>query len=98
MAYTKCTECGSQVSDQAWTCWKCGAPVVSEEQWPIVTTQQTGKGAKANLAIAAILILLGTGSWVAGNPFWGVGLFGLGLIWWLVTRIYARWRDRTALR
>lgn len=54
--------------------------------------QQTGKGAKANLAIAAILILLGIGSWVAGNPFWGVGLFGLGLIWWLVTRIYAWWR------
>jgi len=92
MAFTKCTECGSQVSDQAWTCWKCGAPVVSDEQWPVVTTQQTGKGAKANLAIAAILILLGIGSWVAGNRFWGMGLFGLGLIWWLVTRIYAWWR------
>jgi hypothetical protein len=91
MAYTKCTECGSQVSDQAWTCWKCGAPVVPEEEWPAVTTQQTGKGAKANLAIAAILILLGVGIWVAGNLFWGVGLFGLGLAWWRATRICA-WR------
>jgi hypothetical protein len=91
MAVVKCTECGSEVSDQAWTCWKCGAPVVPED-WPVVTTQQTGKGAKANLAIAAILILLGIGSWVAGNPFWGVGLLGLGLAWWLVTRIYARRR------
>jgi hypothetical protein len=78
------------VSDQAWTCWKCGAPVVPEE-WPVVTKQRRGKGAKANLAIASILILLGIGSWVAGQPFCGVGLFGLGLAWWLATRIYA-WR------
>ena len=92
MAWVKCTDCGSQVSANAWTCWKCGAPVLSEEQPPVVTTQQTGRGAKANLAIAAILMLLGIGSWVAGNPFWGVGLVGLGLIWWLVTRIYAWWR------
>jgi hypothetical protein len=91
MAVVKCTECGSEVSDQAWTCWKCGAPVVPED-WPVVTAQQTGKGAKANLVIAAILILLGIGSWVAGNPFWGVGLLGLGLVWWLVTGIHAWWR------
>jgi hypothetical protein len=90
MALVKCTECGSEVSDQAWTCWKCGAPVVPEE-WPVVTKQPRGKSAKANFAIAAILILLGIGSWVAGQPFWGVGLVGLGLAWWLATRIYA-WR------
>jgi hypothetical protein len=98
MALVKCSECGSQVADKAWTCWKCGAPVLSEEERPVAATPQGGRAAKANLTIAAILILLGIGSWVAGNPFWGVGLFGLGLIWWLVTRIYARWRHRTALR
>jgi hypothetical protein len=98
MALAKCTECGSEVSDQAWTCWKCGAPVLPDEQWPVVATQQTGKRAKANLAIVAVLMLLGIGSWVAGNLFLGVGLFGLGVVWWLVTRIYARRRHRTARR
>jgi DNA-directed RNA polymerase subunit RPC12/RpoP len=91
MALLKCSECGSQVADKAWTCWKCGAPVLSEEERPVATTPQRSKAAKANLAIAAILVLLGIGSWVVGNPAWGVGLVGLGLIWGLVTRIYG-WR------
>jgi hypothetical protein len=91
MALAKCTECGSEISDQAWTCWKCGAPVLPEA-WPVVTARHEGKGAKAHLAIAAILMLLGIGSAVAGEPFWGAGLFGLGLVWWLATRIHARRR------
>jgi len=91
MALLKCSECGSQVADKAWTCWKCGAPVLSEGERPVAATPQRSKAAKANLAIAAILMLLGIGSWVVANPAWGVGLVGLGLIWGLVTRIYG-WR------
>ena len=91
MALMKCSECGSQVSGDAWTCWKCGAPVLAEAERPVATTPQRDKAAKANLGIAAILVFLGVGSWVAGNPAWGVGLVGVGLIWGLVTRIYV-WR------
>jgi DNA-directed RNA polymerase subunit RPC12/RpoP len=63
MALIKCHECGGQVSDQAWTCPHCGAPV-------IVTIHRGPKAVLVSLAIRLALgLFLGMIAWIVIQHF-----------------------------
>ncbi len=57
---TPCAACGHDVSIAAASCPQCGHPRrATLEAGPVVTTQATGKDAKALGAIGGVLVLVG---------------------------------------
>lgn len=94
MALIACTECGTQISDKAAACIKCGAPVKPPAgKQPLVTTQQTSKGFKAAQAVGVIMMVAGAIAVPAGSPaVASVGLFG-GLVVYLAARAGAWWHN-----
>lgn len=74
MALIQCQDCGSQISDQADMCIKCGRPMrTSHGVAPVRTIEATGKDAKTTSLLGAILILVGLGLLFSGaSP--GVGI------------------------
>ncbi len=64
MALIKCSECGNEVSDQAFTCPKCGAPlkVMSQKKCECLTAKEEAEWLKENEpSFHKIFIIL---SWV----------------------------------
>src|ERR1043165_5783668 len=51
MALTNCQECGTEVSNRASACPKCGAPVFEPSARGTVTIQRTGKSIKAQMLL-----------------------------------------------
>lgn len=93
-----CESCGGQVSSDAASCPHCGHPVGSPTDRPrserTVTTQATGKKAKAHQLIAALVAIVGVIMIVGPDqpsPFAPL-LILAGLIWFLAARIYAWWQ------
>lgn len=94
MALIACTECGTQISDKAAACVKCGAPVKPlTVKPPMVTTQQTSKRYKAAQAVGVLAMIVGAIAVPAGSPaVAGIGLFG-GLVVYLAARAGAWWNN-----
>lgn len=86
MALTTCSECGTQISDKAAACPKCGAPRAG-----VVTTQQTAKRFKGAQLLGAAVMSAGMVALVAGAAGWGAGLMMAGLGIFLVARARAWW-------
>ncbi len=72
MALINCTECGNEVSDKAFSCPKCGAPIAVdkiESKQPLVVVAPKSR----SLAIALALVLGGLGfhKFYLNQPGWG---------------------------
>ena len=98
MALVKCGECGSEVSDKATACPKCGNPIaaaadIAHTGAPITTTQATAKKFKGQQLLAAAACALGVIFLVAGgnSASWGGLLLLAGLVWFLLARVLAWW-------
>lgn len=106
MALIKCIDCGSDVSDQAKHCIKCGAPIAAEgiaAGVELTTTQETSKRLKTHILLSLALFLVGfvaiivvSGSEEAGEapsvaPF--LIMFG-GLMWFIVTKFRVWWHHK----
>lgn len=78
MALIKCTECGEQVSDQAATCPKCGAPIHKAKKKSAWTKNIGCAG-----VMFVVLILLGLLLLLAGLPI-GLIIAGAGVLLLLV--------------
>jgi DNA-directed RNA polymerase subunit RPC12/RpoP len=93
MALIQCRECGRDISDQATACPHCGAPRVVQQK---VEIEATHRGLK-NQMIWAVCLMLGgcVGAMTAGGQaagFWAL-LMLAGLVWWLVARMGAWYRN-----
>lgn len=63
MALIKCYECLGNVSDHAWTCPHCGAPVIA-------TIKRRRKAVLIDLAIRAVFaVVLGVAVWIMVHHF-----------------------------
>lgn len=94
MALIACSECGTQISDKAPACIKCGAPVKpAAGKTRMVTTQQTSKRYKAAQAVGVVMMIVGAIAISAGSSsVAGIGLFG-GLIVFVAARAGAWWNN-----
>lgn len=95
MSLIACAECGHQISSRAKACPQCGAPVAADARRGVVTTQQTGKLAKLQQALAVVLMIVGVVLFAGGDTqraATGGMLMIAGLIWWLGARVWAWWR------
>jgi uncharacterized membrane protein YvbJ len=72
MSLIECSECGSQVSNLAVACPKCGAPVAQAGdlvETPLNTTQPKNKNLKLQATISGGLFLIGL-IWFFLAYFW----------------------------
>lgn len=86
MALKTCSECQAQISDQAASCPKCGAP-----QRGVVTTQLTAKRYKGAQLLAAAVMSIGVVGVVGGGHLWGSLTALAGLALYFVARARAWW-------
>ena len=99
MALIQCPECRNTVSETAAACPHCGAPVAP----PVATIQETGKGLKLEILLAAICCLTG-GIWIivayktstasADSIAFAVSLLVVGALWYFVTKIRIWWHHK----
>ena len=64
MALISCPDCGTQVSDRAPTCPKCGAPIAGSSEAAkagalLTTVQQTSKRLKAHILVSGGCVAVG---------------------------------------
>lgn len=100
MAMMKCAECGTEISNKAAACVKCGAPTKTG----VVTTQQTGKKYKGLQIVGALLLISGfvamivnassSGAEPPGAAAVGVPVLMIiaGIALWIGGRFFAWWR------
>lgn len=104
MALINCPDCGTQVSDRAAACVKCGAPIadVTGQSAPhpdapqVQTIEQTGKAYKAQQAMGVVAILVGAVMMAAGDSGSGTTMLGaivafIGMILCIFGRVGAWW-------
>lgn len=103
MALIKCPDCGTEVSDRAPSCPKCGAPIAAAAETtaagaPLTTTQGTSKKLKLQSLIAGVILVFslvalsgGASNPEAGAPTLPLVFAAGSLIWLLVTRIRIWW-------
>jgi DNA-directed RNA polymerase subunit RPC12/RpoP len=98
MALIKCSECGSEVSDQAVACPVCGKPLKGK----VTTIELTSKRWKLVKLISIIGIIIGGFIFLSNqkdgfqNPLTGVGLFILliSVLTRFVGKFGAWWTNR----
>ena len=89
MALIKCEECGSEVSDKAVACPKCGAPIAELSDEPILVDtvgrqrweHNIKEGDKGILALIAAIAIVAMSVWIGlklTGEEWIAILFGLG--------------------
>lgn len=104
MALIKCPECGSEISDRAAACPRCGNPMTAAPAAPVsvvteehdtITTQATAKPYKAMQLIGAGLIGLGLFLGIAGGsaPLLLVFLV-VGVILAIIGSVLAWWHHQ----
>jgi len=90
-----CGDCGAQISARARACPRCGAPRAADARQGVITTQQTGKIAKLQMAAAIVVMIVGAVMFATGDAA-DIATGGLlvlgGLFWWLGVRMVAWWR------
>ena len=105
MALIKCPECGTDVSDRAESCPKCGYPIAGggstqAHAGKIQTIEQTSKRYKLQQMLSTLLIIGSVIVIIAGSsgnePSSGALRFGVqgvlvGLIWFIVVRFMTWW-------
>lgn len=104
MALINCPDCGTQVSDRAAACVKCGAPIAAltgqsvqpTEAPHVQTIEQTGKVYKGQQALGVVAIVVGIIMMMAGDSGSGANVFGaivagIGLIVYFAARLGAWW-------
>jgi hypothetical protein len=96
MAMIECSECGTQISDKAAACIKCGAPIGNQSGsaapvHPIVTTELTGKKYKKMQLLSVMLIAASVVSCVAKEPQAGAWLLIIGVGLYVSSRVGAWW-------
>lgn len=86
MALIKCSECGSEVSDKAAACPKCGNPINEIEPPREATTKTTSSGALAKF-IGFMMIVIGMFMAIAGayGSLGGVLIF-IGIVLFIMGR------------
>ena len=58
------------------------------------TIQQTSKGLKLQQIVAVVLMLIGLGVIMFRPDSPIVGLLALGLVWWVVVKMFIWWRHK----
>lgn len=99
MSLINCPDCQNEVSSNAPSCPKCGAPISGENkasQSNLVTTQLTRKTLKIQGALSVLTIIIGvimiTPTAQTGEPsLTGILLTLGGLAWFFVTRVRTWW-------
>jgi len=101
MALINCPECKREISDKASACPGCGAPVgVTANSEEVTTIQETGKGLKAQQAVAILLMIAGMAGCVMdpngtglseGETSVGFWVFIVGAVWFLIIRLNMWW-------
>jgi len=98
MPLVKCADCGTEVSDQAPACPKCGRPIATH------VTERTSRRIKSHVLGAVFLMIVGPITCMAGLPSHAGGdpnmyfsVFGTlaflgGLTWYIISRFRAWWR------
>ena len=109
MALINCPECNNQVSTNATSCPKCGAPIVEANSEKaagarLITTQETSKKFKLQIIVSAVMFWGGLISIFskAGNPDrvaveginYPVLFVSLGFVWYIVTKLRVWWHHK----
>lgn len=96
MSLIACAECGSQISDKAASCPRCGAPVPRPLE-QTVTTQATAKTFKLQQIIATIVVIVGVLILIIAEPgagkIWGLVITGIGVVLHIMARVGAWWHS-----
>ncbi len=80
MALIKCSECGTEVSDRADKCPKCGCPVDLQPDQGTQTTTQNDNKKKRKSLIGIILILLALpAGYLLSSTFISISFFIIGI-------------------
>lgn len=87
MALITCPDCGTEVSDRASSCVRCGAPIGPHGP---VTIQATSKAWKLTQAVGVVGMLLGTASCVGAMGQWWA-LWSVGALTFVAGRVGAWW-------
>ena len=101
MALINCAECNNQISNQAASCPKCGAPINHAQETrnagaQLTTTQLTSKKFKLHRLLSIITMAIG-GSWLyiateaKASPTLPALLLTIGLAWFFITKIRKWW-------
>lgn len=92
MALIKCEECGTEISDRAGQCPKCGCPVEAPQDKKVQTIEQTSKNLKLQLLIGAVILILGFISmFVFGLEFITLTLLLVGIVVIIMAKISIWW-------
>ena len=67
MALIRCSECGTEISDRAATCPKCGAPVATTAAAQPAVTPTPRKTSPATWGCLVFLILAGIGAYISSE-------------------------------
>lgn len=97
MAMCKCSECGSDVSDKAPACVKCGSPIkavsAQELAGDVVTIQQTSKKYKTEQIVAVIFICFGVVACSVQSPTGSALLWTIGVVLYFHSRFGSWWNN-----
>lgn len=102
MALINCEECGTQVSEKAPACTKCGAPIASLNDITsagvkLTTIQETGKKFKLQTLISVSLIIIGF-VWMFNADPQSTGMpalvTSLGIMWYVINRFRIWWHHK----
>jgi len=109
MALINCPDCNQQVSTNAVSCPKCGAPVAKAREFeaagsPLTTTQETSKKLKLHTVFSSVLVIIGFMVLVlsAGVNKSNGGepsvippiMVGVGVVWFIVTKVKIWWHHK----
>jgi uncharacterized membrane protein YvbJ len=92
MSLIKCEECGTEVSDKAGQCLKCGCPIEAPRDERVQTIEQTSKNLKLQLLIGSVILILGFISmFVFGFEFITLTLLFIGIVVVVLAKISIWW-------
>lgn len=100
MALIKCPDCGTEVSDSAQVCTKCGRPIAGGNSdvahTTHVTVEKTKKSLKIQqlfsiiLIIASVILIIMKNSDGGDASYDYIGL-GIGIVWLILVKIAIWW-------
>ncbi|MGB1800466.1 MAG: zinc-ribbon domain-containing protein [Gammaproteobacteria bacterium] len=104
MPLINCPDCEAEISSNAQTCIKCGAPIAQAYEQnaagvPLLTIQETSKKLKLQIVLSSLLFWIGLLALMMvvaaeEEPVLSSMAIAVGLIWYLITRIRIWWHHK----
>ena len=79
----QCRNCGVEIADKAFICYKCGAATTDARYKPAATTPRRGLPGSVIVSLLAVALLAAAATWIGRTPGGGTPR----LFTWLVVAI-----------